>query len=78
MTDVQQRLVALGNAVRALREERELTADALAAGAGVDPVQLASLEAGQLDPDFDFLLRVAHALGTGVATIVIRSEGEAP
>jgi transcriptional regulator with XRE-family HTH domain len=76
MTDVEQRLVALGNAVRALREERELTADALATAAGIDPVRLASLEAGRFDPDFDLLLRVAHALGTGVATIVIRAERE--
>lgn len=69
-----QRLVALGNAIQALRAERSLSSAALAAAAGVDDAQLASLEAGQLDADFDLLLKVANGLGTSVSTIVTRAE----
>lgn len=83
MTEDQQ-LAALGNAIRQLREERSLSPDALANAAGVDPAQLTSVEAGQLDADFDFLLSIAAGLSTAgsrdpvsVATIVTRAEGQA-
>jgi transcriptional regulator with XRE-family HTH domain len=67
-------LVALGGAVRLIREERGMNVHALAAAAGMTPAHLAALEAGRLDPDFDSVLRLADALGTCVSALVLRAE----
>jgi transcriptional regulator with XRE-family HTH domain len=56
-----------------MREERNLTGDALAAAARVPPWRITALEEGQLDPDYDLLLRLAAAMGTRASEFVIRA-----
>jgi transcriptional regulator with XRE-family HTH domain len=52
----------LGKAVRDLREEAKLTPEALADRAGLSASQLAKIEAGEDDPVWGDMRRVAAAL----------------
>jgi transcriptional regulator with XRE-family HTH domain len=64
-------LLALGRAVRRVREERGLSVAAVATAAGVDRADVAAIEAGGLDPGYWGLRRLAAALGvTGTALLV--------
>jgi transcriptional regulator with XRE-family HTH domain len=74
MADNRDELRLFGQAIREEREERDLSADALAAAASIEAAQLASLEAGQLDPDFALLVQLAGALHTRVSAFVLRAE----
>jgi len=67
-------LVALGEAIRAEREQRQVSTAELAGKAGLDPRLLASVEAGLTDPPYDLLLAVADALGVSSAALVGRVE----
>lgn len=51
-----------------------MTPDALAVAASVDPARLAEVEAGELDPGYTLLLRIADAMETRASTIIERSE----
>ena|ERR1700759_3650816 len=74
MTDRDGMLARLGDAVRLMREERELSVDALAVTASVDPARIAEIEAGELDPDYESLLRIADAMRTSLSAIFLRAE----
>jgi ribosome-binding protein aMBF1 (putative translation factor) len=67
-------LVFLGQAIREAREEHELSVDELAAKAGIPARRLARLEAGQLDPGYDLLLKLADALSTTPSTFAARAQ----
>jgi len=67
-------LIALGKAIREMREERGLTGSALAAAAEVPHWRVTALEEGRLDPDYDLLLRLADAMGTRASEFVVRAE----
>jgi transcriptional regulator with XRE-family HTH domain len=54
---------ALGAVVRGLREGAGLNREELAARAGLDPDEVAAIEAGQLEPTWGDLRRLAYALG---------------
>jgi transcriptional regulator with XRE-family HTH domain len=77
LSESQQRadLLALGKAVRGLREERELAAEDLAKAAGVTHWRVTAIEEGRLDPDFELLLRLADAMGTRCSEFFTRAEG---
>lgn len=70
----QQDLRILGQAIRALREQRSLSARELAAAAGVAETRLAALEDGQLDPDFELLLVLAERMGLRPSAFFLRAE----
>lgn len=70
----KQDLVALGQAVRQIREERSVSLDDLGASAGIDSRSIATLEIGRLDPHYDVLLALAEGLGVRPSTFVIRAE----
>jgi DNA-binding XRE family transcriptional regulator len=72
----QQRtqLIALGNVVRWMREERDLSGEALAEAAGVAHWRITAIEEGRLDPDFELLLRLADAMGARCAEFFMRAE----
>jgi transcriptional regulator with XRE-family HTH domain len=67
-------LIFLGRAIRAVREQRGLSAHDLAAAAGVAPARVAALEDGQLDPDFELLIRLAEGMGLHPAAFFLRAE----
>jgi transcriptional regulator with XRE-family HTH domain len=71
--DRHPQLVALGKAIRALREEGGIPLDDLDT-AGIKPGVLDDLENGRLDPPFDLLLRVCRAMGVTPGIIVRRAE----
>lgn len=54
---------ALGQAVRTLRQKTGLSQDDLAGRAGLDAVSIARLEAGQVDPTWGSMRRIAGGLG---------------
>jgi XRE family transcriptional regulator, regulator of sulfur utilization len=61
----------LGQHVRALRDAKGLTQEALAECSGLHRVYLAQLEAGRnQNPRLDTLRRLAKALGVSVADLV--------
>ena len=53
----------LGRRINKLREERELTIEALAVRAGLDPGELAAMEAGRIDIPLTMIYRLARELG---------------
>ena len=52
----------LGDAVRELRGRHGLSQPELAAEAGLDQLQLAEIERGEVDPSFVTLVKVAHGV----------------
>ena len=68
------RLRALGEAVRRIRKERELTQDELHAASGVHRNHISALERGALNPSYRTILRVADALDVPLSKLVAMSE----
>lgn len=64
----------LGKAVRRLREEAELTPEALAERAGLSVMQLATIEAGEDDPLWGDMRRVADGLGVSLEQLAELAE----
>lgn len=76
--DVEGGAAALGPRLRALRHERGLTLDALAAAAHLDKGYLSRLERGLKAPSIATLLRLSEALGAPVAVLLgERLDGDA-
>jgi transcriptional regulator with XRE-family HTH domain len=61
---------ALGDRLRAAREERGLTLDQLSAATGVSKAHLSRLESGERQPSVGILVELAAALGTRVSTLL--------
>ncbi len=61
-------------AMRAVREERGVSVADAAAGAGVSPGRLASVEAGRREPDYELIVQLADALGVKPVAFVHRAE----
>ena len=60
---------ALGEAVRRLRLEAEMSQEELAEAAGTDLTQVGGIERGIRNPSYTTLLRLATALGTSVGEL---------
>jgi transcriptional regulator with XRE-family HTH domain len=63
-------LLALGEAVKLVRERRGVSADELANTSGVPRERIAALEAGQLDPTYEQLLEIADGLSIQPSALV--------
>jgi len=70
-------LTALGQVVRQLRVERNISAGELAAAAGLKPARLDAIEAGRFDPRYDVLLALARGLDVKASDLVKRADAEA-
>lgn len=68
-------LLALGRALRSLREERGLSQEAFALEAGVHRTYVGGIERGERNPSFSSLLRLAAALDVPPSVIVRAAEG---
>ena len=66
---------ALGSTVRALRQERGLTLEALADAAGMNATYLSDIERGRGNPTIGKLGDLAVVLNTRVSEIIARAEG---
>ncbi|MGA9636844.1 MAG: helix-turn-helix transcriptional regulator [Solirubrobacterales bacterium] len=65
--------VALGKAVRGLREERGLSQEALAAETDLDRTYVGGIERGERNPSFEALKRLADSLKVRVSELFERA-----
>lgn len=65
---------ALGEAVRQLRLEAEMSQEQLAEAAGTDLTQVGGVERGVRNPSYTTMLRLASALGTSVGEMTSRAD----
>jgi DNA-binding XRE family transcriptional regulator len=68
--------VALGRAVRRLREERELSQEALAHLAGIHTTSIVRLENGKLNPSWGIVCRIARALELDMSDLAKEAAGK--
>jgi transcriptional regulator with XRE-family HTH domain len=67
-------LAALGEAIRALRTQATLSQEELARAATLEASALAQIEAGQTEPTWADLRRLAYALETSLAQLLELAE----
>jgi transcriptional regulator with XRE-family HTH domain len=65
---------ALGEALRTMRLEAQMSQEQLAERAGTDLTQVGGIERGVRNPSYTTLLRLAEALGTTVGAIATRAD----
>jgi transcriptional regulator with XRE-family HTH domain len=70
----QPDLVALGRAVRELRDEKELSQEALGYLADIHRTYVGGVERGERNVTYLMLLRLARALGVDAAELVGRAQ----
>jgi transcriptional regulator with XRE-family HTH domain len=63
-------IVAIGRRLRALRQERQLSLEALGARSGVSVSMLSTVERGQKVPSILVMGQIATALGTSIGRLV--------
>jgi transcriptional regulator with XRE-family HTH domain len=66
-------LIALGEAIREIREQRQFSASELASASRVPLRRLAALEDGRLDPETKLLHRLAESMGISQSTFYWRA-----
>lgn len=64
----------IGQAIRQLRERRDMTLEQLALAAGFDAGNLSRIELGRQQPSLKRLIALAEALDIPVSDIVLRAE----
>lgn len=62
--------IEIGPTIRALRLERGMTLDQLAAGAGISASHLSRLERGQAEPSFTVAAALAKTIGVSLSELV--------
>jgi len=67
-------LLALAQTIRRLRRARELSQEAMAAMAGVNPKHLSEIERANKDPRATTVIRLADALGMTPAELYAQTE----
>ena len=72
-TDNRGRLAFLGSAIRTIRLEKELSQEALADAADIDRSHMGKIERGERNVSFLNIARVADALDTNIAAIMMRA-----
>lgn len=65
---------ALGKAIRQLRQEREMTQEALAHAAGVTVSHLSTIERGHSNPTWATVKSIITALSLSMADLATRAE----
>jgi transcriptional regulator with XRE-family HTH domain len=66
--------LALGAAIRALRDERDLKQLDVAEDAGITVAHLSKIESGKVNPTWGTVGAIAVALGTTISELAKRSE----
>jgi transcriptional regulator with XRE-family HTH domain len=72
----QPTAASLGRAIRALREERDLTQVDLADAARISTQHLSPIECGRRNPSIAVAARIAHALEMPLSQLILRAERE--
>lgn len=68
---------ALGAAIKALREEKEMKQQTLAEAAGIGVAHLSKIERGRGNPTWGTVLAIAEALGVSLVALGRRVEQQA-
>lgn len=71
-------VVALARTIRALRRERGLSQEALAAAVGINAKHLSEIERANKEPRATTIARIAHALGLSPAELYAHALGTPP
>ena len=66
--------LGLGRAIRQLREERELSQEAVAEAAGIHPTWVSHIESGRKNPAWGTVRRISAALGVSMAELATLAE----
>ncbi|MGE5281091.1 MAG: helix-turn-helix domain-containing protein [Chloroflexota bacterium] len=66
---------ALGRAVKALREKRGLTQEALSLRSGLHQRWISNVETGKRNPSYASLRRLADGLGVSASELLAEAEG---
>lgn len=66
----QKKLKALGERVKKVRTEKELTLKDLAHAIGKDPQSIHRLEMGKINPSYIYLLDVCKGLNIDITTLL--------
>lgn len=66
--------VALGLALRTIREERNLSQEALGFESGLDRTYIGGIERGERNPSYASLVRITGALGIPLSDLILRAE----
>jgi ribosome-binding protein aMBF1 (putative translation factor) len=72
--DSDAELVFLGQAIREIREQQDISSAELAANAGIRERRLARVEAGAVDPDYELLRKLVNALNVESHVLMNRAE----
>jgi XRE family transcriptional regulator, regulator of sulfur utilization len=70
-------LLALGRAVRAIRDEKGISQVQLAQATGFMQSWVSNVEHGRRNPSWSNAIRLAEGLGVGLAELAARAEAEA-
>jgi DNA-binding XRE family transcriptional regulator len=70
------RPLGLGGAIRALRRERGMSQQALAAAAGVSRLHIGKIERGRVNPTWTVVVAIADGLEVHVAVLAARAAAE--
>lgn len=73
-SDKEPNLVLLGRAVELMRQQRSMSVDELTTSSGILREHIGALEAGELDPTYELLAKVAGGLGTQPSALVTLAE----
>jgi transcriptional regulator with XRE-family HTH domain len=70
--------IALGKAVRAVRNKSGMTQEQVSEASGIAPTYISDIERGIRNPSYEMLVSLAGALGAPLSEIIKRAErGEA-
>lgn len=67
---------ALASVLKRLRDERQMTQEAVAWNAGIAVATLAKIENAQTAPSWDSVCRIIDALGVGLVELAVAVEAE--
>jgi XRE family transcriptional regulator, regulator of sulfur utilization len=74
MPDAPNQQVALGEAIRYIREREGLTQEELAFQAGLHPTWISRIESGQYDPRWSSVRQLLEGLGVTLVELVAMAE----
>lgn len=74
MPEAPNQQVALGEAIRYIREREEMTQEELAFRAGVHPTWISRMESGRWDPRWSSVSQVVDGLGVTMVELVAMAE----
>ena len=67
-------VIALGRAIRTLRQEKGLSQESLGRSVGIHPTWVSHIESGRVNPTIGNLVLISKGLGMGVSEVMSVAE----